>query len=50
MSDIIDDSYETSKNKKFFSYIKHLQKDYCGVPILQKDGVKYDKNQAKASI
>jgi len=50
MSDIIHDSHAISKKKKLFSNIKHLWKDHCSVPTLQKDGVKYDENQAKASI
>ena len=45
VSDIIRDSYETSKKKKLFSYIKHLQKDHCGIPMLQKDGVEYCKSK-----
>ena len=50
MSDIIHNSYAISKKKKLFSNIKHLRKNHCSVPTLQKDGVKYDENQAKASI
>ena len=50
MSNIIHDSYANSKKKKLFSYIKSLRKDYCGVPTLQKDGLSYDGNQAKADI
>jgi len=50
MSDIIHDSYGNSKKKRPFNYIKSLHKDYCGIPTLQKDGVRHDDNQAKASI
>jgi len=50
MSNIIHDSYTNIKKKKLFSYIKSLWKDYCGVSILQKDGLSYDHNQAKADI
>ena len=50
MSDIIHDSYVNSKKKKLFNFIKSLRKDYCGVPTLQKDGLRHDDNQAKASI
>ena len=50
MSDIIHDSYVNSKKKKLFSFIKSLRKDYCGEPTLQKDGLRHDDNQAKASI
>ena len=50
MSDIIHDSYVNSKKKKLFSFIKSLRKDYCGVLTLQKDGLRHDDNQAKASI
>ena len=50
MSDIIHDSYVNSKKKRLYSYIKSLRKDYCGVPTLQKDGVRHDENQAKARI
>jgi len=38
------------RRKKLFSYIKHLRKDHCGVPTLQKDGVKYNENQEKVNI
>ena len=44
MSDIIHDSYVNSKKKKLFSFIKSLRKDYCGVPTLQKDGLRHDDN------
>ena len=43
-------NYVNSKKKKFFSFIKFLRKDYCDVPTLQKDGLRHDDNQAKASI
>jgi len=35
---------------KLFGFTKSQQKDYCGVPTLQKDGVRHDDNQVKASI
>ena len=44
MSDIIHDSYVNSKKKKLFSFIKSLRKDYCGIPTLQKDGLRHDDN------
>jgi len=50
MSSIIHESYENGKNKKLFSYIKSLRKDYCGVDTLQKDGISFSENQDKANI
>ena len=47
MSDIIHESQENGKTKKFLSYIKSLR---TGVNILQKDGMLYCDSQDKANV
>ena len=50
MSNIIHESYENGKRKNFFSYIKSLRTDFCGVDTLQKDNVLHSNNQDKANV
>ncbi len=51
MRHIICGEYEgEAKNKRFWSYVKSLRRDSCGVAPLKKDGVTHIDNQAKAEI
>ena len=50
MSSIICGEYETGNKKRFWSYVKLLRRDNCGVAPLKKDGIMFTQNEAKADI
>ena len=50
MSSIVCADYQNGNRKRFWSYVKSLRRDNCGVAPLKKDGVMYTENNAMANI
>ena len=50
MHQMIYDSYQSGRKKKFFQHVKSLRRDTGGIPMLEKEGKMYSTDLAKANI
>ena len=50
MHQMIYDSYQSGRKKKFFQHVKSLRRDPGGIPMLEKEGKMYSTDLAKANI
>ena len=50
MHQMIYDSYQSGRKKKFFQHVKSLRRDPGGIPMLEKEGKTYSTDLAKANI